>query len=836
MASQLEQHEKPAETQARESQGGEHLANEAAASFKPQAKTENQANKVEPEHLSFDKTDIYGADKKPQEPAKQPEQEKADSTYEIVKGDNLTKIAKRQLGEGASAHDVQVYIDDIAKQNHIKDKNLIYAGATIELPALKVVDSEQPKAADVKPQSNEPGATRPEQPQAAGEKPAEKPAESGATQPVTQENQVAGGDKSAPATEIPAATGEKPPEAQEKPVEAGVAQPVVPPEAADKAEPKAGTVTEAGDKPVENGEKSADKSEIDLSKEHDNLVQIAQDKMSPKEYKDFVHNMSKLESRTGKLEELFTKQGMSSEQATLKAQEQIGKTYQEVSALLEAKDNPAVPIDATGRSRLAQEIMSNAADPTTIRQGNHKTCNVTTLETRLYTREPAAAARMVVDMATTGQYVGGDGTKVGLDQQSLKPDQNAELKDSVSNRNYASQLFQITAVNLHYAKSDPSIHYEQHKVDPTLIPPDTGERLVDYSTNPPKDVSHGWFSKNVLGNDDLEFHNPDLDSDDLVQINDAITGKRESGVIFNAIDNCSDQVVKPTSAKDLEEKLLEAKESGKLPVTVVVHTGNEPFLTDSGNGTAGGSGGWHVVSVTDIEPGSPAKIAIDNQWTNTDDHLGNNKLTSRELFGAMKVAGDAETIKDLTNEVSENRKSGKIDDLKELDLLRLQKMTGKISEEQYNQAFLDHLKESQTRWHETLSKGTNDSSLLKNMSDAGSKQTDILAGLPADKRAEAIKIEAEAGYQVTSVIDNHLGYSIAKTRRDFEADRDNATEPMTAEKQQMYRVAMHNMVEMLDTMSPERQELVRKKVQEYSAEDNKARAAKQNKTAVAKAA
>lgn len=824
MASQLEQHEKPAETQVRESQGGEHLANEAAASFKPQAKAESPANKVEPEHLSFDKTDIYSADKKPQEPAKQPEQEKPETSYTIVKGDNLTKIAQRQLGSEASANDVQHYIDAIAQHNHIKNKNKIYADATIELPAIKLVNGDQPKEPAVKPQSNQPGAARPEQPLAESQKPEHSAA---------QENPVATGDKSEPAGGGPAPSSEKPPEAQKKPVEAGGAQPVGPKEAVDKDEPKAGTVTEGGDKPAEKAEKSADESKIDLSKEHDNLVQIAQDKMSPKEYKDFVHNMSKLESRTGKLEELFVKQGKSSEQATLKAQEQIGKTYQEVATLLEAKDNPAVPIDATGRSRLAQEIMSNAADPTAIRQGDHKTCNVTTLETRLYTREPATAARMVVDMATTGQYVGGDGTKVGLDQQSLKPDQNAELKDSVSNRNYASQLFQITAVNLHYAKTDANIHYEQHKVDPTITPPDTGERLVDYSTNPPTDVSHGWFSKNVLGKDDKDFHEPGLDSDELVQINAAITGKLESGLIFNATDKCSDQVVKPTSAKDLEEKLLEAKESGKLPVTVVVHTGNEPFLTESGNGAAGGAGGWHVVSVTDIEPGSPAKIAIDNQWNKTDDHLGDNKLTARDLYRTMKIAGDPETIKDLANEVSENRKSGKIDDLKELELLRLQKLTGKISEEQYNQAFLEHLKESQTRWHDTLSKGTNDSSVLKNMADAGDRQTDILAALPADKRAEAIKIEAEAGYQGTSVIDNHLGFSIAKTRRHFEADRDNMTEPMTAEKKHMYRVAMHNMVELLDTMPPERQELVRKKVQEYSVEDNKARQAKQTQTAAA---
>lgn len=239
-------------------------------------------------------------------------------------------------------------------------------------------------------------------------------------------------------------------------------------------------------------DKQAPSSEATSVSDSDKVKLSARAAMTDGDYKSFAQDMQSLGQRADKIASIYEKQGMPAEQANQKAQEQVNETYRQVGTLLEANDNPSVPIDAAGRSRLAREIIKNAADPTEIRQGNHNTCNVATVENRLYTRQPALAAKLVVDMATTGSYVAKDGTKVALDRQSLRPDEDAEQKNSLSNRNFASQIFQVTAVNLSYAKTQPSIHYEQHSVDPKL-PGDGGERQVDYSSGKPHDRVPNWF-------------------------------------------------------------------------------------------------------------------------------------------------------------------------------------------------------------------------------------------------------------------------------------------------------------------------------------------------------
>jgi hypothetical protein len=54
--------------------------------------------------------------------------------YTINRGDNLTKIAMKQLGPGASQSDIQTMVQKIAKENNIADVNRIQAGAQLKLP------------------------------------------------------------------------------------------------------------------------------------------------------------------------------------------------------------------------------------------------------------------------------------------------------------------------------------------------------------------------------------------------------------------------------------------------------------------------------------------------------------------------------------------------------------------------------------------------------------------------------------------------------------------------------------------------------------------------------
>jgi hypothetical protein len=814
MSTQLEHRESHKEVQQKESQQGTHAANEAIEAYKPQAKTEKHQAKEEPKELSFTETNIYKTDDKGQNQPKDTAQDKDQSPekhYHIKDGDNLTHIAKEQLGKDASEQEIQKYIKEIAKRNDIKDVNLIYKGDWLDLPEVqknpeKAKPETVPEAAKDGKQADTPIADQQKN----------KPHEgSGDKQPIAKDNQAHEGSDD----KQPIAKDNQPHEGSDNKQPTGGESP------ADSPPPPPETQGEIAttDKVEENPNSKAESPE--LTKEREHLSNLAQDKMNSVEYDKFSQQMTKLEARSDKLEEQYEKQGMPRPEAQKKAQEEIAKTYHETARLLEAKDNSNVPIDEKQRTALAKEIMSNAADPTTIRQGAHSTCNVTSVETRIYTKEPATAARLVADMATTGTYTGGDGTKVSLDKQSMHPDEDAKKKDSEHNRNFASQLFQITAVNMHYAKTDSGIRYEQHKTDKTLTPPDTGERLVDYSKNPPQDVTASTLDKWLTDITDETYHRPGLSNSQIAEVCNSITGKKETDLLLDTNED-SELTQQVKSAKELEDILLKAKEAGRLPLIVAVHTGNEPFLADSGDGTAGGSGGWHAVTITDIESGSPPKISIDNQWGKTADHTTDNKLSLNDLYGAMRAPGHPETIKALEEETKHNRETGKIDDFKELELLRLQHNNGTLSDEQYSKAYLSHMKESQERWHNIMSHGTNDMDLMKRIDKGRERQTALFLELPPDKRAEALRIEKETGFHAPTNYDNYFAFNIAKTRREFEKEQSDPKQPMSEERKISYQKAFHEMVTIMDSLPPDRQESIRNKAYDFSAPEREAKKAK----------
>src|SRR5258706_14041011 len=95
---------------------------------------------------------------------------------------------------------------------------------------------------------------------------------------------------------------------------------------------------------------------------------------------------------------------MREDKTTKKSRNKKKKSYDSIDRLLEAKDNPAVPLTEADRVRVAKQVMSQEATPTSIDQGRHNTCNVTTVEERTYTRNPSEAAKLVEQVATTGAY------------------------------------------------------------------------------------------------------------------------------------------------------------------------------------------------------------------------------------------------------------------------------------------------------------------------------------------------------------------------------------------------------------------------------------------------
>ncbi len=494
-------------------------------------------------------------------------------------------------------------------------------------------------------------------------------------------------------------------------------------------------------------EKPRDKALREYIQEHDHLLEQASQKMTSAERDQFAASVRQFENRMPELAKAYEKQGMSTEDAQIRAFQEAQKTYEQIGRLLEAKDNPNLPVTQQQRITLAEQTIQHAANPTSIDQGQHRTCAVNSVETRTYTTNPSEAARMVADLATTGEYITTrDHVRVVLNKDDLRPDVEAAKSDKVDgSRDHASQLFQIGAVNVWYAGHEQNLRYEQRKIDPTLTPPDTGERIVDYSSNPPQIQRPGFFAR-LTGTREDKYNQPGLNNDQVVYVGDQIEGGKSKDWQLDSRN------VK--SIDDMEAKIKDAKEHGKLPLVVVVHTGNEPFYTDSGQGAAGGSGGWHALTITDYVAGPPAQVAVDNQWGLNADHLGQNKINLKDMYRALnppEVAA-AEMEKNLP---TDGRSHDKEQQFEALEVARIKHAAGKMTDEELTQTIAREMSDMKTNGYDERTK-TKIDQLLKSL-PLGS-QLDLLT----TGKSDGIFSDANMAY--------HLSRIAHKVRQAFDDD------------------------------------------------------------------
>lgn len=323
---------------------------------------------------------------------------------------------------------------------------------------------------------------------------------------------------------------------------------------------------------------------------------------NPQELSKFTADMIRFENRA--------------RQANL-SQEEIKKTYEATGRLLE--DNPDAKVDAAQRTKLAEQVMAQAAIPTGIDQGHHNTCNVTTVESILYTTKPSRAANLVADIATTGGFLASDGTRVNVPADSIAPDTESGLNPPPDGkRSYASQLLQLAAVNsIYQSRGDQTSYHQSTNPDPSR-PGDTGERLFDDRDTPPR----------------LKGDAPGLSSEDIAQAYKLITGEDFSGRI---LDNSFNSIKGGNFATpdQLHDRLTELSKDGRLPAILTVNAFTEPFGSDSGRSTAAGdSGGSHVVTVTGYDA-EKRQLMIDNQWGSDKDHIATPVPLEQAFYATM---------------------------------------------------------------------------------------------------------------------------------------------------------------------------------------------------------
>jgi len=570
-----------------------------------------------------------------------------------------------------------------------------------------------------------------------------------------------------------------------------------------KEAPPAAKPEETPDQIKEKESKALDsiKHDPDVQAKHDEMAKRAKETMKDPELTKFLGNMDKLEEREAKVQQQYEKEyeakGMSPDQAAKeaekKAHSEIKDTYTNVEKLLE--HNPKAKVNDKDRVELAEQVMKHAADPSTISQGDYGTCAAAVVESRTFTKDPASASKLITEVATTGQYTRPGKEPIVLDKESLKKQGNSTLKESDgkdNKRDFASQLFEVTAINVgleqRNAMSNPPGHlkYEQHakNADHITHPEDVGERLIDTATGKTKievgltndeiayatkeispssaegatlidGVALAQLDKKVV---DLEFIVHGINGGKPVDTNDpdwarkaheAVAGKeglapKDKESINKEIDELDKQtkldkqgnILHVGNEQEMKDALAKLKHDGKLPVIVAVDANNEPFWTDGGGGAAGGAGGGHVVTITDYDP-KTGVAKMENQWAQNADH----DITAKQLFEATR--DPKYEIKDLQNEVAQAKAAGHRDYVKEYELLRLEKDQNLITDAEFDKQFtqqtIDRFKDFKAGKmnQDEFVTGTNEGVTMLGMMEHSKKPAEV-------RRAAAIKAAVAA--------------------------------------------------------------------------------------------
>lgn len=471
--------------------------------------------------------------------------------------------------------------------------------------------------------------------------------------------------------------------------------------------------------------------ESEKNYEHKKLEDWANKSLQEPERSKFKKDMTTFEERA-------KKDGL--------AHADVAVTYREIQRLTNATGE--TPLTSLERNHLAQQVLHQAAIPTSIDQGQYNTCNITTVEARCYTRTPAQAARLVADVALTGEYRSThDGTVVKQDPKAHTQSKIWPTPDG--SRSHASEIFQVTATNLYYVKHNAvngtNLRYEQ--IDPPASDKaDNGERLWDGN----KEMSDG--NGGVV-------RNPYLSEGRLTVISNEISARPEDDVTLASAkwySGTADNVTKIASQEELSTKLKYLKEHGQLPVIVRVNTTAEPFYTDSGQGAAGGSGGAHVVTITDFDEKNNT-VTLDNQWGTYADHGKEKPVSIKDLYTAMQSNQGIEA--ELQKDVTADRANNIVDSAKEVQLLRLQKLNGMPDAEYVKQ--LNTLIENKHKSWE----GGNVSAEQK--AKDRSDLRGLIGNAPAKDQIEMIRKEKQLGMISYEDYRTQLTWAGVKVEKDF---------------------------------------------------------------------
>jgi hypothetical protein len=267
---------------------------------------------------------------------------------------------------------------------------------------------------------------------------------------------------------------------------------------------------------------------------------------------------------------------------------EVSDTYHQMNRLLGPEQGA---VGSAERQLAAKSFMSHAADPKSIDQGMHNTCNVTAVAERLMTRNPSKMAEMVTSSAMDGKWTAPDGREIKLRPQDLQPGREESTFPPAQDRDrsYATQLMNLAMVNDSVQRRMPPQYYGQERATPSNR---TGETL-SYADGTP--VGDGAFKG--------------LFPHEFTAIGKRINGEDRFAIVHDGVTS-GEGVIDINSGQALRNTLQEMKDQGRLPAVIQVDV-NDPAFGGTGNPASRGK--WHVVSVTGYDPAT-GRVQISNQW------------------------------------------------------------------------------------------------------------------------------------------------------------------------------------------------------------------------------
>lgn len=360
------------------------------------------------------------------------------------------------------------------------------------------------------------------------------------------------------------------------------------------------------------------------------------------------------------------------------ADSEIANTYYQINKLLTAD---SATISMARRQGLAEQLLYNAVNPESIDQGIYNTCNVTAeVEKRMFARHPSEAVRLVTEVATTGRYITADGLIVDMRgiQGGLEPAGPAKIIDEATglpkikvdgNRHFADQIFQQTSVNSYWQGQTGwqfdnfsqgvrrattidglrageqfrmgDVRYEL--VSPTG-PRDSGERMMDYTTNPPSRVQKTKWTAvtDPISGETFNRMMPDgpadqpyLFNEQIAAINKIMTGQEEPAHFFvrtEGVPGPNGSMVFTNSADNFRMQLLDLQSKGGFPATIYVDT-RQPLFSDVLTAVFS-SRGAHVINAQEVFQNEAGQwmVRFTNQWGSK----SNKTVPLEDLYRAMK--------------------------------------------------------------------------------------------------------------------------------------------------------------------------------------------------------